>query len=254
VAFGGDQHKGACVELCEYEYVGVNLRGIRALADALQGCDSLTLVNLAKNGLCDDAKAVLRDAVPSTCTLRFESLVRWGCKRGPKINVSEDGLTATDVAGDPKTGDDGGGRYRVVVAEEGFTSGVHKWSLNIKKPGRLLIGVVTSEVDASWREGNGRSLHQVAQAWTVCPDAHGTKNMNKWHAGKSSPTGLPAMGSGSTLDVVLDCKASRLTFCVDGSGGDTGGNVFNLPAGKTFFPAVAFGGDSVQGACVEVCS
>ena len=101
---------------------------------------------------------------------------RWGSRvRGELIQVSEEGTTATDIARNPKKGDHVGGRYRVLAAETGVASGRHSWSVRILSKGRFCIGVATGEVASSWHEGNGRSLHQLRCAWTICvPSKYGS--------------------------------------------------------------------------------
>ena len=64
---------------------------------------------------------------PQASTLSdFAGGVRWGARvRGELIEVSADGMLATDAARDPRRGERAGGRYRVLTAERGFGAGRH---------------------------------------------------------------------------------------------------------------------------------
>ena len=60
---------------------------------------------------------------------------RWGRRVcGPKIDISADGLTVTDVARNPKTGDGTAGRYRPVLSEGGVASGQHVPRVRARRP------------------------------------------------------------------------------------------------------------------------
>ena len=255
IAFGGDDVRGASFELCGYETIGLDLSGVEALAAALRGAASLTSVELHDNGLTDAAVAQLQEAAAVhkiKLGLAAQSQLRWGAVRGPKIEVTGDGRTVTDIAANPKTGDDSGGRYRPCVAEQGFSSGVHRWGVRVLGRGRTLVGICTGKVTGEWREGSKRSLHQVKEAWTVCLTADGS-GIKKWHANGNSETGLPPLPVGGKLEVLLDCEARTVAFLVNGQAGGTKGNIFlELPAGEIFFPVVCFGGDDVRGASFKL--
>ena len=182
--------------------------------------------------------------------------LRWGARvRGELIDVSADGTVATDVARNPKQGDHVRGRYRVVAAERGFSRGRHEWSVRLVKRGRILVGVATGEVQSGWHEGNGKSLHQLASAWTVCVcsryGAGHYEKINRWHRNVNHATGLPNANEGDAVGIVLDCDTGTLTFTVNGRGGNNA-TFTGLPAGTELFPVVSFGGDDVAGCSVQL--
>ena len=190
------------------------------------------------------------EAVFMTCSPPPHSL--FGGITAPELQVSDDGSTVTDISQRPNDPDDGLGRYRVAVAKAGVSAtGRHTWKIEVMQASRTLIGVVTGKVQANWREKNGRSLHQTSESWVVCPD--GKPNMNKWHSGKSSATGLPALSAGNVLEICLDCDAHTVTFSVDGVGSD-GSATMELPADTEFFVAASFGGDAARGGSVKLIS
>jgi hypothetical protein len=209
------------------------------LGQELSAATGLTSLDLSSNAIC-------------TGWAKQAAQLRWGSVRGPKVEVSADGCTATDVAEKPTTGDDGKGRYRPIRADQGFSSGVHRWAVRVLGRGRTLVGICTGAVTGEWREGCGRSLHELKQAWTVCPPSAGEPKINKWHARQYQATGLPPMAIGGKLEILLDCDAHTVTFSVEGQVGDNS-SFSGLPKGETFYPVVAFGGDDVCGASFELC-
>lgn len=184
---------------------------------------------------------------------------RWGRRVcGPKIDISADGLTVTDVARNPKTGDGTAGRYRPVLSEGGVASGQHTWDVKIASPGRLCVGVATDEVKSDWHEGFGRrAIFQTSEAWTVCvPSRYGSGNYDQIRMrhgrGEGWLSGLPTYAEGDVLGVHLDCEKHTLSFTVNGKPG-TRSTYKNLPA-KRFYLAAAFGGDGVAGASLTLLS
>lgn len=174
------------------------------------------------------------------------SFLRWGQVLGPKISLSEGGMTATDVADNPVTGDDGWGRYRLVRSDSGFDAGSHAWIVRVASRGRCLIGICTGKVFPEWREGNKkRALHQISEAWTVCIPSDGSPDVKMWHAGVPARTGLPALKEGDWVGLQLDCDACTLTFTVNGNSG-TNATFRNLPTKQRFYPVASFGGDNVK--------
>jgi phospholipase C len=180
------------------------------------------------------------------------AFLKWGQIHGPKIRVSEDRTTATDVADNPTSGDDSWGRYRLIRSDTGFDTGTHVWNIKLASVGRCLIGICTGEVFPEWRERNGkRALSSIKQAWTVCVPSDDSPNMKMWHAGTSTQSGLPSLHVGGLLGVKLDCDAHTLTFTVDGKG-DAKATFHGLPADQCFYPVASFGGDHVKGCCLEL--
>ena len=181
-----------------------------------------------------------------------KSGLAWGPVRGPKLQVPpDDGTVVTDVAADPKTGDGTSGRYRPILAAEGFSSGAHRFSFKLISPGRVLLGVCTGEVKADFSEKGGRALHQIAEAWTICLNADCGGNMNIWNKNMSVATGLPGLPVGGLVEVVLDCDAHTLDFLVEGK--KTKSSSFSgLPAGTKLYPCAAFGGDEMKGCAVQL--
>ena len=180
---------------------------------------------------------------------------RWGSRvRGELINISSDGLTATDIARNPTKGDHVNGRYRVVAAERGYSSGEHVIRLKVLKRGRFLFGLATGDVQSNWHEGNGKSLHQVKCAWTICVPSTGGQGFNKWHANQHEETGLlpwPDDPEGQMITMTLNCDAGTVGFAVND---DCGSNASfsGLPRGTALFPVVSFGGDGSAGCSVHV--
>ena len=178
--------------------------------------------------------------------------LRWGTRvRGGQIDVSPDGFIATDVASNPTTG----GRYRVVATDCGFATGRHEVQIRVLKRGRFLFGVATGEVQSGWHEGNGKSLHQVHCAWTVCvPQAGlGGNGFNRWHGNRSTNTGLPwpSHPEGQIITMTLDCDAGTVSWSVNGNPG-TNSTFTGLPRGTELFPVVSFGGDGARGCSVQL--
>mmetsp|Transcript_70320 Transcript_70320/g.128804 ORF Transcript_70320/g.128804 Transcript_70320/m.128804 type:complete len:319 (+) Transcript_70320:91-1047(+) len=179
---------------------------------------------------------------------------------GNKISLSEDDTIATDDAANPRDGDDGKGRYRVVRSDKGFSAasgaGAHIFKVKILTPCRVLIGICTDAVQSDWREGNKKSLHQSEEAWTVCTEPAGAANCGMWHANSKADSGLPAYKVGSTVDVYVDLKNNLLGFKIDGGipkdGNAVGKNQMNLPEGKTFYPVACFGGDDTKGGSLQL--
>lgn len=242
-----------------------------ALVDAVSTFGTLQYLDLSGNNLGPEEARIVADAISVAASLQVvdlsnnsistgwvEGKMYWGDKRGPQIEVLADGRTAVDVAVNPVTGDDGKGRYRNIIAEDGFASGVHRWSIRLKSCGRLLAGVATSAVDGTWRD-----VWRFEETWSVVLEsgslfAAGSswqRGTNKWHAGTRAGTGLPLLHVNGCLECILDCDRHSITFRIDGNSGDketTGGNVFTLPQNKTFYPLVALGGDDLP-ASVELC-
>jgi len=180
------------------------------------------------------------------------AFLRWGQVCGPKIRVSKDWTTATDVADNPTSGDDSWGRYRLIRSDSGFDTGSHIWTVKFASKGRCLIGICTGEVFPEWRERNGkRALNCLKQAWTVCIPSDGNPNIKMWHAGKTQKSGLPGLQVGGLLGMHLDCDARTLTFTVDGKGSAKAA-FHDLPADRRFYPVASFGGDDVRGCCLEL--
>jgi hypothetical protein len=183
---------------------------------------------------------------------------RWGRRVcGPKIVISADGLTVTDVARNPKTGDGTAGRYRPVLSEGGVASGRHTWDVKIASPGRLCVGVATDEVKSDWDERGRRAIVQTSEAWTVCvPSKYGSGGYDQIRMrhgrGEGWLSGLPTYAKGDVLGVHLDCEKHTLSFTVNGKPG-TRSTYKNLPA-KRFYLAAAFGGDGVAGASLTLLS
>ena len=87
------------------------------------------------------------------------SQMRWGTKvRGPKLEVSADGLTIKDVAANPKNGDDNLGRYRACATNIGFQQGKHRISIKIVRPGRILVGICTASITSECRESTKNAI------------------------------------------------------------------------------------------------
>jgi len=180
------------------------------------------------------------------------SFLKWGQVLGPRIRLSEDRTTATDIADNPTSGDDGWGRYRLVRSDTSFDSGSHAWTVRVASGGRCLIGICTGQVFPEWREGNNkRALHQISQAWTVCIPSDGSPDMRMWHAGVSTKTGLPAVETGDWIGLQLDCDACTLTFTVNGKPG-TNATFKGLPTKQRFYPVASFGGDGVKSCSLDL--
>ena len=143
--------------------------------------------------------------------------MQWGTKvRGPKLKISEDGLTVSDAAKNSKTGDDNLGRYRPCVANISFKHGQHRISLKIVRPGRISVGVCTDAVKSTCRERTKNAIYQICEAWTLCvPSKCNASDMNLWHAGVAMKSGLPGLSVGGQLDMDLDTVNGTLTFLVD---------------------------------------
>lgn len=180
--------------------------------------------------------------------------MQWGTKvRGPKLEVSADGLTIKDVATDPREGDDNLGRYRPCATNISLQEGVHRISIKIVRPGRINFGVCTSSVTSACRERTKNSIYQISQAWIICiPSKCDPNDMNVWHAGNSSKSGLPGLSVGGQLDMILDSVNGRLEFLVNDRPGNSGKSIFRVPVRVPLFPVVAFGGDRTKGAAVEL--
>jgi hypothetical protein len=111
----------------------------------------------------------------------------------PNISVSTDSRTATDVAGDPITGDvAGGARYRSLFANRIFKTGKHVWTIRVEHMGRVEIGVCQTDVPP-----NARGLHANPAAWVICITSAGTST-NSWHNNQRKPTGLPNVSTGNS--------------------------------------------------------
>ena len=128
--------------------------------------------------------------------------------------------------------------------------------LKVLKRGRFLFGVATGDVRSNWHEGNGKSLHQVKCAWTICVPTQGLgfNGFNRWHANHSTNTGLPWPDhpEGQVITMTLNCDAGTVGFAVNdncGSNASFGG----LPRGTALFPVVSFGGDGSAGFAVPCC-
>ena len=208
---------------------------------------------IAETNPADGSTRVVRRVVrdPGVAVLdKDNGGFRWGSRvRGELINISADGLTATDIAPNPHHN----GRYRVVAAERGYSSGEHVIRLKVLKRGRFLFGLATGDVQSNWHEGNGKSLHQVNCAWTICVPSQGLggNGFNRWHANCSTNTGLPWPDhpEGQVITMKFNCDAGTVGFAVNGrKGGGFGG----LPRGTALFPVVSFGGDGSAGCSVQI--
>jgi len=140
--------------------------------------------------------------------------LRWDGICGPRIAISGGGAIATDIAKDAKSGDDDLGRYRVVLSGAGFSGGRHAWGVRVLEKGRVSIGVIagSSGLQATWRESNGKALHQLPKAWIICLPSGDGDAVNRWNNGKSVRTGLPHLKPGEILQLVLDCEAGTPDF------------------------------------------
>jgi hypothetical protein len=174
----------------------------------------------------------------------------WGSVRGPKLLVNVNETVVTDFATSPKTGDGAGGRYRPIVAKNGLKGGVHRFAFKLLKPGRVLLGVCSDGIQAHFSEKEGKSLHQLANAWTICLNANCSGNMGKWHNGKRTPSNLDGVPVGGLLEVELDCNENKLTFLVNGK--STATSSCPLPADTVFYPCAAFGGDDMKGCSIGI--
>merc|ERR1711998_225394 len=123
--------------------------------------------------------------------------------------------------------------------------------MRVQKQSRFLVGIATGAVRSDWHEGNGRSLHQLNCAWTVCVPSN-SEEIALWHHDRSRQTGLPKVREGDVIGIWLDCDAGTLTFTVNGVGGSDATCV-GLPK-EELFPVVSFGGDDVPGGSVRLDS
>eukprot|EP01052_Picozoa_sp_SAG31_P031934 SAG31_NODE_3445_length_4259_cov_4.763702_2_plen_257_part_00 len=164
---------------------------------------------------------------------------RWRVPDAPKLVLSNDRCTATDTAKSPQTGDSGNGRYRCVIAEEGFSADHHSWDIRVNKCGGFEAGVVTANVSASQRE-----LHQHPEAWVLCVSSRGMKS-SMWNENSRTPTNLPQISDGSMINFALDCESWTLTITVTDTDGHPAGDcaLCELKPDNTYFPVAAFGGD-----------
>jgi len=174
----------------------------------------------------------------------------WGSVRGPKLEVSVNETVVTDVAADPKTGDGAGGRYRPIVAKHGFKGGVHRFAFKLLKPGCVLLGVCSDGIQADFSEKNGKSLHQLPNAWIITLNANCSGGMSFYAKGKCTPSKLDVVQVGGLLEVELDCNENKLTFLVNGK--STATSSCPLPADTVFYPCAAFGGCDTKGCSIEI--
>lgn len=184
-------------------------------------------------------------------------LLRWGPMCGPKIEISGGGTIATDVAQNPRPGDDLGGRYRAVVADTGFSSGRHTWGVRVLKKARVYIGVVSASAGGQphSREGVGKPLHNLSSAWSICVPSESSRGrldrITGWNGGRHFYTGLPPLPEGGIIGVTLDCDAGTLSFSCNGVGSPEAWFT-GLPTNCVFVPVASFGGDDVRGASLEL--
>eukprot|EP01052_Picozoa_sp_SAG31_P000985 SAG31_NODE_31_length_32474_cov_18.308139_9_plen_4647_part_00 len=196
----------------------------------------------------------------------------WGTVRGPKIVVSSDGSLATDVSDYPQefpprqkdSSDmdmlervDGEssmcsyGRYRVVVANGGVSSGCHTWHVQVNTPGSFLVGICTQNVRGNWDESNKQSLDKTPDAWVVKLPSDGS-SAKMCHAGTQRPSGLSVVRAGSVIGITLDCDVGVVVFTVNGRRGNL--SYFDgLPVGEKLCVAACFGGDETPSGSLRMC-
>ena len=131
-----------------------------------------------------------------------------------EIQISADGLTVTDTAKNPTSA--GGGRYRPVLCEPGYSKGRHTWNVKANSAGRLEVGVSSSGFNVKGREGS--ALNNQSCGWCICVYEPG-RNMTLWHAGRRVCYPSFKWQVGSILNVILDCDAHTLEFRLNGKAG-----------------------------------
>eukprot|EP00944_MAST-04C_sp_MAST-4C-sp1_P005217 g5217.t1 len=163
-----------------------------------------------------------------------------------EIRISADGLTVTDTAKNPTSA--GGGRYRPVLCEPGYSKGRHTWNVKANSAGRLEVGVSSSGFNVKGREGS--ALNNQSCGWCICVYEPG-RNMTLWHAGRRVCYPSFKWQVGTILNVILDCDAHTLEFRLNGKAGSNT-KFYNLPRNETFKLTAAFGGDNIRGASLSL--
>ena len=114
-----------------------------------------------------------------------------------------------------------------------------------------MLGVCSERIAADFNEGNGRSLHQLPDAWTICLNSDCSGNMNWWTRDKPTASGLPGVAVGGLLEIELNCDKGTLEFMVNGRK-TAGSSCTGLPSNTKLFPCAAFGGDGMKRCTVQL--